>query len=127
MAGELLSVADLAAALEKSAVVLLDVRPAHEFSAGHIPGSWPVPITDLPARIRDPLDDPCRRLRDRSALVAVVAGGADQLGSATTMLAEIHIDAYGVAGEVRAWSRSGRPLNRGAAGEAGTGAVRSGG
>lgn len=34
-------------------VVVLDVRPSPEFAAGHIPGAWSVPISDLQQRLRD--------------------------------------------------------------------------
>jgi rhodanese-related sulfurtransferase len=38
---------ELAARLEQGAVVVLDVRPAAEFGAGHIAGARSVPITEL--------------------------------------------------------------------------------
>ncbi|WP_219413474.1 ArsR/SmtB family transcription factor [Pseudonocardia nigra] len=34
-------------------VVVLDVRPAPEFAAGHIPGAVSIPIDELPARLSD--------------------------------------------------------------------------
>lgn len=34
-------------------VVLLDVRPAREFEAGHLPGALSVPLEDLEARLTD--------------------------------------------------------------------------
>lgn len=38
---------ELAARLERGEVVLLDVRPKPEFTAGHIAGAVPAPIADL--------------------------------------------------------------------------------
>jgi rhodanese-related sulfurtransferase/predicted transcriptional regulator len=38
---------ELAARLERAEVVLLDVRPAAEFAAGHIAGARPAPIAEL--------------------------------------------------------------------------------
>ena len=32
---------------------MLDVRPAEEFAAGHIPGAISIPIDELPARIAE--------------------------------------------------------------------------
>jgi rhodanese-related sulfurtransferase len=32
-------------------VVVLDVRPAEEYAAGHIPGAVSVPLAELPARL----------------------------------------------------------------------------
>jgi rhodanese-related sulfurtransferase len=34
-------------------VVLLDVRPAEEYQAGHIPGALSIPVADLKARIKE--------------------------------------------------------------------------
>jgi rhodanese-related sulfurtransferase/DNA-binding transcriptional ArsR family regulator len=36
---------------EAGQVVVLDVRPAEEYAAGHIPGAVSVPLADLPARL----------------------------------------------------------------------------
>lgn len=111
-----LQVADLAIGLAGGTVLLLDVRSPEDVAHGHIPGSWPVAIGTLPARIRDP-DDPLHaRLRHRPPAVttiAVVAGGPTRLDTAFALLAEVGITAVGVVGEVAAWSRAGRPLNRG--------------
>ncbi len=38
---------------EAGEVVVLDVRPAHEYAAGHIPGAVSIPIDDLPARLAE--------------------------------------------------------------------------
>ena len=39
--------------LEAGDVTLVDVRPADEFAAGHIPGALSVPVEELPDRIRE--------------------------------------------------------------------------
>lgn len=39
--------------LRRRDVVVLDVRPAPEFAAGHIPGALSVPISDLQRRLRE--------------------------------------------------------------------------
>lgn len=44
--------AELAARLERGEVVLLDVRPAAEFDAGHIRGARSTPITELRRHLR---------------------------------------------------------------------------
>jgi rhodanese-related sulfurtransferase len=41
------------ALVRDGAVTLLDVRPAREFEAGHLPGARSVPLAELPARLRD--------------------------------------------------------------------------
>lgn len=46
-APEPISRADLAARLEAGAVTVLDVRPADEYAAGHIPGALNAPLAEL--------------------------------------------------------------------------------
>ena len=81
---------------------LLDGRSPEDVAHGHIPGSWPVAIGTLPARLRD-ADDPLHaRLRHRPpavTTVAVVAGGPTRLDIALALLAEVGIAAVGVVGE----------------------------
>jgi rhodanese-related sulfurtransferase/DNA-binding transcriptional ArsR family regulator len=43
--------ADLWDRLERGRAVVIDVRPAEEFAAGHIPGALSVPLTELTARL----------------------------------------------------------------------------
>lgn len=45
--------AELQQAVKDSAVVLLDVRPAVEYQAGHLPGAISIPITELPTRMEE--------------------------------------------------------------------------
>jgi rhodanese-related sulfurtransferase len=49
---EVVGRAELAARLERGEVVLLDVRPAAEFAAGHIKGARSAPITELGRHLR---------------------------------------------------------------------------
>ena len=42
---------ELAARLRDGLVTLIDVRPAEEFAAGHIPGAVNIPLTELPQRL----------------------------------------------------------------------------
>ena len=39
--------------LEAGDVTLIDVRPADEFAAGHLPGALSLPLTELPDRLRE--------------------------------------------------------------------------
>jgi rhodanese-related sulfurtransferase/DNA-binding transcriptional ArsR family regulator len=48
---EPLGSADLMRRLEDPATLVIDVRPAEEFAAGHIPGALSVPLGELKARI----------------------------------------------------------------------------
>jgi rhodanese-related sulfurtransferase len=42
---------ELTARLRDGLVTLIDVRPAEEFAAGHIPGAVNVPLPELPERL----------------------------------------------------------------------------
>lgn len=42
----------LAARVRRGEVTVLDVRPAEEFRAGHIPGALSVPVPELKARLK---------------------------------------------------------------------------
>jgi rhodanese-related sulfurtransferase len=54
---EAVGMRELRARLEDDSVVVLDVRPAAEYRAGHIPGARSVPIAELEQALRDlPLD-----------------------------------------------------------------------
>jgi rhodanese-related sulfurtransferase len=39
--------------VERGEVVVLDVRPRLEYLAGHIPGAWSVPLSELEARLQE--------------------------------------------------------------------------
>lgn len=88
-------------------VVVLDVRSPAEFASEHIPGSFNVPLDQLPehaAHLRDTLAKPvvlvCRSgVRAQQAEQALMARGCTSL----------HI----LDGGVGAWEAAGRPLVRG--------------
>lgn len=44
---------ELMARLEAGEVVLIDVRPAHEFESGHVPGALSIPLDRLEARLSE--------------------------------------------------------------------------
>ena len=50
---EPISSADLLDRLHGREVLVIDVRPAEEFVAGHIPGALSVPLADLTARLAE--------------------------------------------------------------------------
>lgn len=50
---EPLDVATLLARLRTDEVVLVDVRPEHEFAAGHVPGAISLPLTALKQRVAE--------------------------------------------------------------------------
>lgn len=108
-----LSVDELAVALDHGGVLLVDVRCSEDVVDAHIPGSWLVPAAALGERVRDPDDAFFHALQRAAGPVAVVAGDDDRFAATAAMLAEVSVEAVAVAGEVAAWDRAGRPLNRG--------------
>lgn len=54
-----LTAADVAACLRAGEAVVLDVRPAEEYQAGHLPGAVPMPLDELEHRLAElPKDRP---------------------------------------------------------------------
>jgi rhodanese-related sulfurtransferase len=95
---------DAAAAMqlvEDSAAVLLDVREDDEWSAGHAPEAVHVRLGEL---------DPAAIATGRP-VVAVCRSGA-RSRSAAMKLAGAGITAYNLAGGMKAWHSSGRPVVR---------------
>ena len=48
-----IAAAELQAGIARGDTVLIDVRPAEEFSAGHLPGARSIPLPELPARLAE--------------------------------------------------------------------------
>jgi rhodanese-related sulfurtransferase len=90
--------------------VLLDVREADEWEAGHAPGAQWVPLGDLEsARFKIPIN---RRI------VCVCRSGT-RSARATAQLVQWGFDAVNLAGGMKAWAAEGYPVVRddGAPGE----------
>jgi len=52
-----ITMAELQACMKQGEIVLLDVRPAEEFVAAHLPDAISIPLSELPARIDElPVD-----------------------------------------------------------------------
>ncbi|GAA4833703.1 rhodanese-like domain-containing protein [Kitasatospora terrestris] len=95
----------LAAARERGALVL-DVREAFEFTAGHVPGSRWIPLGQLAGGL-DGLP------RTGPVLVICASGNRSRVGA--ELLTRAGFDAVSVSGGVAAWSLSGRDLAAGTA------------
>lgn len=95
---EQIRVSDLA---DTPGAYIVDVREAHEFAAGHLPGAVNVPMSALPRTYRDlPMD---RRLY-------LVCEVGVRSGQAADALAAAGWDAVNVTGGTQAWIRAGFPL-----------------
>jgi rhodanese-related sulfurtransferase len=96
------SVADLSALLaDDPTIPVVDVREAHEYAAGHVPGAVLVPMSVLPVRV-DEIP------RDRTVYVVCAVGGRS--GQVVAWLAQQGYDAVNVAGGTQAWQLSGYPV-----------------
>ena len=81
--------------------LLLDVREAHEWVAGHAPGAVHLPLSQLLARVGEvPTDQP----------VDVVCHVGGRSAQATAFLRAQGVDARNVTGGMDAWERLGLPL-----------------
>lgn len=86
---------------------MIDVRTPAEFEAAHIPGSYNVPLDQLPEH-RSELRD---SLRAPAVLICRSGGRATQ---AAQLLRETHLDnVHILQGGLSAWEAAHKPVNRG--------------
>ena len=103
-----LSVTELAKAVQRGdadAPLVVDVRQASEYEAGHVAGAWHIGAGDLPGRLADlPHDRP---------IAAICAGGYRASVAASLLDAAGFTKVSWVAGGMDAWASHGFPLERG--------------
>ena len=93
------TVDELAAALEKGLVPLVDVRQPEEYQAAHVPGAKLIPLADVVARVGEiPTDGP----------VYVICQTGPRSQRAADFYRNRGIEAYNVAGGTKAWMETGR-------------------
>jgi rhodanese-related sulfurtransferase len=92
----------LAEMLEAGEVDLIDVRRAHEWEAGHIPGARRVEVNDLPGEAAN-LD------RGRPVVLYCRSGSRSELVAEGLSLDGF--DAHALAGGITAWAEERRPLD----------------
>ena len=93
----------LLARVECGEIVLLDVRPAVEFRAGHIPGALSIPLTELELRWRE--------LPAQRRVLAYCRGAYCLMArEAVRLLAQHGIAAEALDVGVPEWRASGRPV-----------------
>ncbi|HLI38870.1 MAG TPA: metalloregulator ArsR/SmtB family transcription factor [Streptosporangiaceae bacterium] len=133
---------ELARRLAEGSVVVLDVRPAAEYAAGHVPGARSVPLEQLEARLAElPADagivaycrgrycvyapEAVRLLRARGYQADRLEDGFDEwrrAGGEIEVAGETR-----VPGEIRVADKAEVAMEPGAAGEAGTAGEHPGG
>ena len=103
-----ISQADLIKRIETKdpALIVLDVRTAEEYSAGHVPGAVNIPYTHLPARISE-----LPGAADKDIVVYCVTGVRAE--RAATRFKEngfkrlLHLD-----GDMKQWEAQSRPIEK---------------
>ncbi len=105
-----LTVAELAAAVDRAGAggpLVVDVRQAGEYAAGHVAGAWHIGAGDLPGRLAElPREQP---------IAAVCAGGYRASVAASLLDAAGFTNVSWVAGGMDDWAARGLPLDRGSA------------
>lgn len=89
-----------AAAEQERGAVLLDVREADEWAAGHAPGATHVPLAQVAGAAGD--------LRGQQVLTVCRSGGRSSKAAAA--LAEAGVDVRNVSGGMSAWAAEGLPV-----------------
>lgn len=92
---------DAARRVERGDAVLLDVREAEEWQAGHAPAARHLPLSELRDRLHEvPQDRP---------LLAICRSG-NRSGQVAGALARIGYEIENVDGGMQAWVKAGLPL-----------------
>ena len=100
-----MTVAELAQAVEKGKVNVLDVRGAVEWESGHVPGVLNIPLGYLPDRLAE--------LPTGRPLVVHCKGGGRSAIAASLLQSRGVADVVNLDGGFDAWERAGRATERG--------------
>ncbi|MCF4135936.1 rhodanese-like domain-containing protein [Streptomyces sp. Tue 6430] len=84
--------------------LVVDVREADEYAAGHVPGARPTALRTVPALCDElPTDRP----------VYVICASGNRSRTAADRMTSRGVDAYSVTGGTGAWARAGGPVAAG--------------
>lgn len=92
---------DEAAKLQADGALMLDVREADEVAAGRAPETVHVPLTQLMASLG---------ALDRSRKIVAVCRSGNRSATATAVLRKAGYDAANLAGGMKAWQATGKPV-----------------
>lgn len=85
--------------------VLIDIRPASAFAAGHIPQSRNIPLEEINQKTAS--------LPKNKPLILVCDQGRSAIGAATKLRAQGVADVVTLEGGLNAWSTAGLPITTG--------------
>lgn len=85
--------------------LVIDVREADEYAAGHVPGARLMPLRTVPGR--------CGELPGGRPVFVICAHG-NRSRTASDWMNSLGVDARSVAGGTGAWALAGRPITAGA-------------
>ncbi|OLT39023.1 sulfurtransferase [Saccharomonospora sp. CUA-673] len=91
--------------LPTEGAVLLDVREADEWAAGHAPDAVHIPLGDLPASM-----ERLAELPDDGPVYVICRTGGRSAQATMWLNAAGLVDAVNVAGGMKSWQTHGRPL-----------------
>jgi rhodanese-related sulfurtransferase len=95
---------EVARLLQQDAIMLIDVREANEYAAGHIKGAHLVPLSSF-----DPHSLP--KSGGRAIVFHCQVGGRSARAVAACQAARLAIDSH-MRGGIRAWIAAGLPVER---------------
>lgn len=104
-AGDSLSFEDVEAGLKSGKILLIDVREADEFAAGHVPGALNRPLSALtPLAVPKP---------DGQTVVVMCRSGSRSAKAAALLSAAGRSDIAEYPGSMNEWTRRGAPTVQG--------------
>ena len=102
--GNKLSLLQATQMINQGKVLVLDVREAEQFAAGHLRDARNIPLKELPQRIGE-LD----KLKGRAVIVVCQTGTQANRTEASLKKAGFN-EVYGLSGGIAAWQGQGLPL-----------------
>jgi rhodanese-related sulfurtransferase len=102
----LVSPAQAVTLMNRSQGIVLDVRDANDYKAGHIVGAIGIPVKELPQRTTE-----LRKLKGRPVIISSRIGSA-ALSAAAVLRREGFETVNILAGGMQAWERSQLPLEK---------------